>query len=196
MGPALCRVSESEGEDFARVVVIGTSGSGKTTLARRLAEALGAPHVELDALHFLPDWQERSDADFRQRVAEAVRSDRWVVDGNYSNTRDLTWPRATRVIWLNYSFARTFGQVLRRTIRRFIHREVLWAGNREQLWTTLFSRDSILWWMVSTHNRRKREFSAFRDPSHEHSGVLLELTHPRQAETLLRRLEEEKEARG
>ena len=186
-------MSESEGEDFARIVVIGTSGSGKTTLARRLAEALGVRHVELDALHFLPDWQERSDADFRQRVAEAVRGDRWVVDGNYSNTRDLIWPRATRIIWLHYSFARTFSQVLRRTIRRFIHREVLWAGNRERLWTTLFSRDSVLWWVISTHARRTREFGALRDSSHRHSAVLLELTHPRQAETLLRRL---KEARG
>lgn len=175
-------------------MVIGSSGSGKTTLARCLAEILGVRHVELDALHFLPDWQERSDEDFSQRVADAVRGDRWVVDGNYSGrTRHLTWSRATRIIWLNYSFARTFGQLLRRTIRRFIHREELWAGNRERLSTTLFSRDSILWWMISTHARRKREFGALREPSHEHSAVLLELTHPRQVETLLRRLEEEEE---
>jgi len=33
-----------------RVVVIGSSCSGKTTLARRLAEALGCEHSELDAL--------------------------------------------------------------------------------------------------------------------------------------------------
>ena len=186
-------MSESESGHFARVVVIGSSGSGKTTLARRLAETLGVRHVELDALHFLPDWQERSDADFKQGVADAIRGDRWVVDGNYSIARDLVWPRATRIIWLNYSFARTFGQALRRTARRFIHREVLWAGNRERLWTTLFSRDSILWWVISTHARRKREFGALRDPSHELSDLLLELTHPRQAETLLRRLEEEEE---
>ena len=33
-----------------RVSVIGTSGSGKTTFAAELARALGARHVDLDAL--------------------------------------------------------------------------------------------------------------------------------------------------
>ncbi|WP_423226670.1 AAA family ATPase, partial [Candidatus Amarolinea aalborgensis] len=41
-----------------RIVVVGTSGSGKTTLARRLALALGIPHIELDALHWEANWQE------------------------------------------------------------------------------------------------------------------------------------------
>ena len=90
-------------QDLERVVVVGTSGSGKTTLARRLADVLGCPHVELDFHHFEPEWRERSDEDFRQRVAEAIMGPRWVVDGNYSATRDLIWPEATRIIWLNYS---------------------------------------------------------------------------------------------
>ncbi len=177
-------------QDLERVVVVGTSGSGKTTLARRLADVLGCPHVELDFHHFEPEWRERSDEDFRQRVAEAIMGPRWVVDGNYSATRDLIWPRATRIIWLNYSFGRTFGRVLGRTIRRSVTREVLWAGNRERLVTTLFSRDSILLWVILTYRRRRREYGALRDPAHPRSDALIEFTKPRQAEMLLRSLEE------
>lgn len=47
-----------------RVNIIGTSGSGKSTFARRLSEKLAIPYVEMDALFWLKDWQERADADF------------------------------------------------------------------------------------------------------------------------------------
>lgn len=50
-----------------RVNIIGTSGSGKSTLARRLSEKLAIPYVEMDALFWLKDWQERADSDFFQR---------------------------------------------------------------------------------------------------------------------------------
>jgi adenylate kinase family enzyme len=42
--------------EMARVVVIGTSCVGKTTFARSLAHVLSCPHVELDALHWQPNW--------------------------------------------------------------------------------------------------------------------------------------------
>lgn len=90
---------------FQRVVVIGTSGSGKTYLAARLAAALGYPHIELDTLHWLPDWQERSLEDFRTRVTAAAAGETWVADGNYSKVRDILWRRATSLVWLNYSRA-------------------------------------------------------------------------------------------
>ena len=33
--------------------------SGKTSLARRLAAELNVPHVELDALHHGPNWDQK-----------------------------------------------------------------------------------------------------------------------------------------
>jgi len=41
-----------------RVAVYGQTGSGKTTVAARIARCLGVPHIELDAIHWLPGWAE------------------------------------------------------------------------------------------------------------------------------------------
>src|SRR5215470_14800607 len=130
--------------ELARVVVVGCSGSGKTTLARQLAQLLGAPHIELDALHWLPNWVPRPTDEFCALVAQAVAQEQWVTDGNYRAVRDLVWSRATTVIWLNYPFPTVFRRVLWRTLRRTLTREVLYTGNRESLWRSFLTRDSIL----------------------------------------------------
>jgi adenylate kinase family enzyme len=90
-----------------RISVIGATGSGKTTVARRTAEALGVPHIELDALHWEPDWEEAPLEVFRERVSDAIQGERWVVDGNYSKVRDMVWGRADTVLWLDYPFLGT-----------------------------------------------------------------------------------------
>ena len=141
-----------------RVVVVGTSCSGKTTLARRLAATLGAPHIELDVLHWGPDWTPAPIDAFRRAVANATNDDHWVADGNYSKVRDIVWGRATHVIWLNYPFLTVFLRALARTLRRAILQEELFAGNRESLRQSFFSRESILWWIIRSHHRRQREF--------------------------------------
>ncbi len=43
-------------ERLKRVSVVGTSCSGKTTFAKNLARLLNIEHIELDAIHWLPDW--------------------------------------------------------------------------------------------------------------------------------------------
>ncbi len=81
-----------------RISVIGTSGAGKTTFARRLAEAVGAPYVELDAINWQPGWRDlatHDPAEFRRRVAEAAAAEAWVSDGNYSGVQDLILARVS-----------------------------------------------------------------------------------------------------
>jgi adenylate kinase family enzyme len=85
-----------------RILILGRTGSGKTTLARELAAALGVPHVELDALYFGPDFTTAPLPVLRQRTITAIGGERWVTDGNKSAVRDLVWPRADTVIWLDY----------------------------------------------------------------------------------------------
>jgi len=140
-----------------RISVIGTSGSGKTTVAKRAAETLGVPHIELDELNWGPDWEEAPVEVLREWVKNAIQGSGWVVDGNYSKVRDIVWRRADTVLWLDYPFYRTFLRLLWRTLRRVVLRERLWNDNREDL-TAILGKDSILLWAITSHPRRKNEY--------------------------------------
>ena len=85
-----------------RILILGRTGSGKTTLARELAAALGVPHVELDALYFGPDLSRAPLDVLRERTSAAIAGERWVTDGNKRAVRDLVWPRADTIVWLDY----------------------------------------------------------------------------------------------
>ncbi len=176
-------MSDAVGE---RLVVVGSTGAGKTTLARALAARLGAPHVELDALHFTENWVEVSDAVFIERTAAATEGDAWVLDGNYSAVvRDRAWARAQTVVWLDYPFLVCGWQLMRRTVLRVVRREELWHGNRETLRHSFWGRDSIIIWFLRTFRRRRRQYeAAMADPANAHLAFV-RLRSPRAAERWL-----------
>jgi adenylate kinase family enzyme len=116
-----------------RVAVVGPVASGKTTLAHALAQRAGLPHTELDVLRFALGWSQVPDGEFRGRVAELVRRERWVIDGNYASVRDLLWRRADTVVWLDYSLSVVLWRLLSRTVRRVVGREDLGSGRRERI---------------------------------------------------------------
>ena len=140
-----------------RVNVVGTSSAGKSTLARALARRLGVPCIELDALHWEPNWVEAPNEVMRERVRSAIGADAWVVDGNYSAVRDLVWARADTVVWLDLPLRTILARFAVRTTRRVRRREELWSGNRERI-SNLLGRDSLLWWILSTYRRRRRDY--------------------------------------
>ena len=153
-----------------RVAVIGTSGSGKTTFSRRLAARLGVTHVELDALFWLPEWQEPDDADFRARVDAALDvPGGWVADGNYSRFQRDILGRVDTVVWLDLPMWTCLWRVTRRAVSRARSGEVMWGTNRER-WSQVIGRKSLAWWVITTHGRRRRETedrladSGVRDP--------------------------------
>jgi adenylate kinase family enzyme len=154
-----------------RVSVVGSSGSGKSTVARRLASILGAPYVELDALHWGPDWSAATADELRERVRQATAADSWIVDGNYqSKIGTLVWERADTVVWVNPSKRTVMWRCISRTVRRLVTREKLWSGNRENWRGLLFWRgeDSIMWWAWTSYARvQERYESAMLDPTNK-----------------------------
>ena len=152
-----------------RVSVVGATGSGKTTTGKRLANILGVPFVELDALQWEANWTVAQDDIFRERIESAISGDRWVVDGNYSRIQPIVWRRADTVIWIDYSLQTIFRQLLRRTLRRLITQEELWAGNTEGWRIAFASRESLFVWLFKTYWRRRKRYAkaaAGRENSH------------------------------
>ena len=168
-----------------RVVVVGTSCSGKTTLARQLSRVLGAPHVELDGIHWMPGWQLRPVDEVRRMVGAAAAAERWVMDGNYSAVRDIVWGRATTVVWLNYPFRVVLWRALSRTTRRVITREELFSGNREGFRQSFLSRDSIILWAITSHGQIRRKYRRILDDGDFPHLRVIELRGPAEAEELV-----------
>ncbi len=151
--------------DARRINVVGSSGSGKTTFARRLAELKGVPYIEMDALYWRPQWREPSDAEFLPQVAEAVAGEAWVLDGSYSRTRHIKWPRTEALVFLDLPKAVTVSRVLRRALRRIRSGEELWpgTGNRETVANVFLSRDSIVLWAAKMHGANRQRYA---DPAY------------------------------
>ncbi len=173
-----------------RVAVWGAPASGKTTLAQRLATALGAAHLEMDAVHWQPGWVPLPTEEFRTRVAQFAAGERWVVDGEYfTKAADLIEARADMVVWLDYGLPLLEWRLLWRTVGRVWRHEVLWNGNRETLRGALFSRDSLLLYLLRGE-RRKRRARERRAADLAVRGVrVVRLRSPRAAERWLTRAE-------
>lgn len=154
-----------------RINLVGPTGSGKTSTGRRLASLLGFPFVEMDALFWGSDWTRSPDDVLRARVEDAVRGDRWVIDGNYSRVQPIIWERVDTVVWMDYPFRTVLWQLFWRTLRRVISKEELWAGtgNTERWGNAFASKDSLFLWLMNTYRRTRRRYArAAASPGNSH----------------------------
>ena len=128
-----------------KIAVIGSCCSGKTTLAGRLAERLGVPHIELDALHHGPNWQEATAEELRARVEEALAGlDGWVTDGNYMGKLGTSvLDQADTIVWLDLPLRTLLPRIWRRTRRRMRDRVELWNAGNFETWRG--------WWVLTSY---------------------------------------------
>lgn len=159
-----------------RIHVIGNSCSGKSSLAHRLARCLAAPLVELDALHWEPNWvalSDRDPAEFERRLHAATAGDAWVVAGSYVRFSErVFWRRLETVIWLDLPLPVLLARAVTRSWRRWRSRELLWGTNHERFWPQLMvwrREESLMWW-IATQQRRKRRgmIERMADPTWRH----------------------------
>ena len=143
------------------VNVKGISGSGKSTFSRELAERLGVPYLEIDAIHHGPNWTEASAEELRARIREFMASapDGWVIDGNYeSKLGDLVLGAADRIVWLDPPLRVALRRLWRRTLQRIRGQTELWSGNRESWRGAFWGRESLFAWTLRSWLRHRRQW--------------------------------------
>jgi adenylate kinase family enzyme len=168
-----------------RIVIVGTTGSGKTTLAQALAQKLDLPHIEADSYFWLPNWVERNRDEMRTLITPRLMEARWVIDGNYSFLRDLTWGQADTLIWLDYPLWVSQWRLLWRSIDRIRTQDLMWGTNRETFRAQFFSRGSLFLWALKTRPKHKRDYPVLiQQPEYAHLNVV-RLKSPRETEQWL-----------
>ena len=144
-----------------RVNVKGISGSGKSTFTRELADRLGVPYLEIDAIHHGPNWTEASAEELQARIRKFMASarDGWVIDGNYeSKLGDLVLGAADRIVWLDPPLRVALRRLGRRTVTRIRDQVELWGGNRESWRGGFWGRDSLFVWTLRSWLRHRRQW--------------------------------------
>jgi adenylate kinase family enzyme len=140
-------------------ILASASGSGKTTLGRALADRLGVPFHELDALHHGAGWTEATPSELCARVEPLIASDAWVIDGAYrGKISDLVLERADTVVWLDLPRRVWLPRLIARTVRRVVLRGTLWNGNRETLRGAVWGRDALIPFAWRTFPDRRRRY--------------------------------------
>ena len=158
-----------------RILILGRTGSGKTTLARELAAALHVPHVELDALYFGPEFSTTPLPLLRERTRAAITGDRWVTDGNKHAVRDLVWPRADTIVWLDYPLGVSLWRLAKRARRRTssLKAQAAENGRRAALPGQLLAAGRGVLTALRSHAGQRREYPRmFAEPANQHLAVV------------------------
>jgi hypothetical protein len=158
-----------------RILILGGTGSGKTTLARELAAALRVPHVELDSLYFGPEFSTAALPLLRERTVAAIAGDRWVTDGNKRAVRDLVWPRADTIVWLDYPLGVRLWRLAKRARGRtsVLTAQAAETGSKTALPGQLLAAARGVLTALRSHTGQRREYPRmFAEPANQHLAVV------------------------
>lgn len=100
-----------------RIVVTGLAGSGKSTISRALAARTGLPLIHLDLEFWKPGWVAPTDDEWAETQHRLLSAERWIADGNYTDTLPLRLARADTVVVLDMPWPMCVVRALRRAVR-------------------------------------------------------------------------------
>ena len=85
-----------------KVIVLGSPGAGKSTFARKLRDRTGLPLYYLDMIWHRPDRTNVTREEFDARLTDILKTDEWIIDGNYGRTLEMRLKACDTVFLLDY----------------------------------------------------------------------------------------------
>lgn len=85
-----------------KIIVIGCPGSGKSTFARALSEKLGITLHYLDMMYWNSDKTTVGRDVLIERQMAVIKTDEWIIDGNYGSTMEMRLAACDTVFFLDY----------------------------------------------------------------------------------------------
>ncbi len=99
-----------------KIIILGSPGAGKSTFSFALAEKMGFPLYHLDQIFWRPGWVNIEKEEFDAAVAEVLKKDAWIIDGNYNRTIPMRLEACDTVFFLDYPRLVCFFGVIRRVL--------------------------------------------------------------------------------
>ncbi|KAG6835176.1 hypothetical protein H0H93_004268, partial [Arthromyces matolae] len=118
-----------------RIQVVGHAGAGKSTFSIELGTRLQVPVIHLDPIFWSEAWvstpaeevgsesysiYNKIDVEIHQAqaiVRQHAAKEAWVIDGNqWVPLKDITYPRATDIIWIDPPFYVWFYRLISRAL--------------------------------------------------------------------------------
>ena len=167
-----------------KIAIMGYSGAGKSTLSKQLGEIYRCPVLYLDCVEYEAGWNTRDIESARSIVADFMRHDSWIIDGNYQKfDQKQRLADADQIIFLNFSWWRCLWRAFRRYARyRNRTRESITSGCKEKL-----DFQFIKWILHDGRTRdRKRHFAGIAE---EYAAKFIRLSKPKQLRLFLQQLD-------
>lgn len=106
-----------------RILIVGNCGSGKSTFSKLLQKKLGLEVYHLDKYFWKPNWEKRETEEWIGIIEKLISNDKWIIEGNYSNTFSLRAKRADFIYFFDFPVWFCLYRIYKRGVKEKFEKE-------------------------------------------------------------------------
>jgi adenylate kinase family enzyme len=161
---------------YRRIVIVGASGAGKSSLAEELSCILRIPCFELDG----STEQDRPESDLQAYVHRIAGLEAWIVPADYTSIRQILWPRAEAILWLDYPLPFALTRLARREFTVYLIQKVFVRQTYSNFWMKYLNKLQAFRRAFYMHRRNRRNLLSLLQQKEFTHIVLLRFKKPAQ----------------